>query len=154
MIAAAAMSAWVGILIALPLTSPASLHVSPLQLAQLALFGVTSFGLGLILYTIGARHLHAARSALISALDTPLAPLWVWLAFGLRPALASVIGGGIRNPEDALMVARRAVELGFKVLACASTGNTSASLAMFASLFLLMWLGSRAHSHAVLPPPA
>jgi drug/metabolite transporter (DMT)-like permease len=79
----------------LPFTSPSSLHVSPLQLAQLALFGVTSFGLGLILYTIGARHLHAARSALISALDTPLAPLWVWLAFGLRPALASVIGGGI-----------------------------------------------------------
>jgi drug/metabolite transporter (DMT)-like permease len=95
MVAAAALSAWVGILIALPFTSPSSLHVSPLQLAQLALFGVTSFGLGLILYTIGARHLHAARSALISALDTPLAPLWVWLAFGLRPAVASVIGGGI-----------------------------------------------------------
>ena len=52
-------------------------------------------GSGSILYTIGARHLHAARSALISALDTPLAPLWVWLAFGLRPAVASVIGGGI-----------------------------------------------------------
>ena len=66
-----------------------------MQVGQLALFGVTSFGLGLILYTIGARHLHAARSALISALDTPLAPLWVWIAFGERPAVASVIGGGI-----------------------------------------------------------
>ena len=95
MIAAAAASAWVGILIALPFASPSSLRVTPLQLLELALFGVTSFGLGLILYTLGARHLHAARSALISALDTPLAPLWVWLAFGLRPAFASVIGGGI-----------------------------------------------------------
>ena len=95
MIAAAAASAWVGIVIALPFTTPSSLRVTPLQLFELALFGVTSFGLGLILYTMGARHLHAARSALISALDTPLAPLWVWLAFGLRPALASVIGGAI-----------------------------------------------------------
>jgi drug/metabolite transporter (DMT)-like permease len=95
MIAAAAASAWVGILIALPFTSTSSLSVTPLQLLELALFGVMSFGLGLLLYTMGARHLHAARSALISALDTPLAPLWVWLAFGLRPAVASVIGGGI-----------------------------------------------------------
>jgi drug/metabolite transporter (DMT)-like permease len=95
MVAAAAASAWVGILIALPFTSISSLGVTPLQLLELALFGATSFGLGLILYTIGARHLHAARSALISALDTPLAPLWVWLAFGLRPAVASVIGGAI-----------------------------------------------------------
>jgi drug/metabolite transporter (DMT)-like permease len=93
MVAAATASAWVGILIALPFSS--SLHVSRVQVGQLALFGVTSFGLGLILYTIGARHLHAARSALISALDTPLAPLWVWLAFGERPAVASVIGGAI-----------------------------------------------------------
>ncbi len=95
MVAAAAASAFVGMLIALPFTTPSQLRVSPTQLLELALFGVTSFGLGLILYTMGARHLHAARSALISALDTPLAPLWVWLAFGLRPAVASVIGGGI-----------------------------------------------------------
>ena len=95
MLAAAAASAWVGVLIALPFTSRSELSVTPGQLGELALFGVTSFGLGLILYTMGARHLHAARSALISALDTPLAPLWVWLAFGLAPAVASVIGGAI-----------------------------------------------------------
>ena len=96
MVAAAAASAFVGMVIALPFTSPSQLRVTPMQLVELALFGVTSFGLGLILYTMGARHLHAARSALISALDTPLAPLWVWLAFGLRPAVASVIGGAHR----------------------------------------------------------
>ena len=83
MTAASAASAWVGMLIALPFTC--RLAVSRLELFQLALFGVTSFGLGLILYAKGARHLHAARSALISALDTPLAPLWVWLAFGEAP---------------------------------------------------------------------
>jgi drug/metabolite transporter (DMT)-like permease len=93
MTAVSAASAWVGVLIALPFTG--SLAVSPLDIFQLALFGVTSFGLGLILYAKGARHLHASRSALISALDTPLAPLWVWLAFGEVPSIASVIGGGL-----------------------------------------------------------
>jgi len=93
MLSAAAASAWIGALIALPFAS--SLAVSGHQLVNLALFGVTSFGLGLVLYTIGARHLHPARSALISALDTPLAPIWVWLAFDQRPAVASVVGGVI-----------------------------------------------------------
>ncbi len=92
MLAAATASAWIGALVALPFAD--TLRVSSVQLGQLALFGVTSFGLGLILYSIGARHLHAARSALITALDTPLAPLWVWLAFGQSPAVAAV-GGGV-----------------------------------------------------------
>jgi drug/metabolite transporter (DMT)-like permease len=91
MLAAATASAWIGALVALPFAD--TLRVSTVQLGQLALFGVTSFGLGLILYSIGARHLHAARSALITALDTPLAPLWVWIAFGQSPAVAAVIGG-------------------------------------------------------------
>jgi drug/metabolite transporter (DMT)-like permease len=91
--AISAASAWVGVLIALPFAG--SLAVSRLELFQMALFGVTSFGLGLILYAKGARHLHASRSALISALDTPLAPLWVWLAFGEVPTIASVIGGAL-----------------------------------------------------------
>ena len=93
MVSAAAASAWIGGLIALPFAS--TLTVSAHQLTNLALFGITSFGLGLVLYTIGARHLHAARSALISALDTPLAPIWVWLAFDERPAVASLVGGSI-----------------------------------------------------------
>ena len=93
MIAAATGSAWIGALVSLPFCS--SLHITGVQTGQLALFGVTSFGLGLILYSVGARHLPAARSALITALDTPLAPLWVWLAFGDSPAIASAIGGAI-----------------------------------------------------------
>jgi drug/metabolite transporter (DMT)-like permease len=93
MVPAAAASAWIGGLIALPFAS--TLTVSAHQLTNLALFGITSFGLGLVLYTIGARHLHAARSALISALDTPLAPIWVWLAFDERPAVTAVVGGSI-----------------------------------------------------------
>jgi drug/metabolite transporter (DMT)-like permease len=93
MVAAATGSAWIGALVALPFCS--TLRITGVQTGQLALFGVTSFGLGLILYSVGARHLPAARSALITALDTPLAPLWVWLAFGERPAVASAVGGAI-----------------------------------------------------------
>jgi drug/metabolite transporter (DMT)-like permease len=93
MLAAATASAWIGALVALPFAD--TLRVSTVQLGQLSLFGVTSFGLGLVLYSLGARHLHASRSALITALDTPLAPLWVWIAFGDRPATASVIGGAL-----------------------------------------------------------
>ena len=38
---------------------------------------------------------HPPRTALISTLDTPLAPLWVWVAFNERPALTTVVGGVI-----------------------------------------------------------
>lgn len=93
MVSAAAASAWIGALVALPFAP--TLSVSTHDLRNLALFGVTSFGLGLVLYTVGARHVHAARSALISALDTPLAPLWVWLAFNERPSGATLVGGGV-----------------------------------------------------------
>ena len=87
MLPAAAASGWIGALVALPFAS--HLDVGAHQLVNLALFGITSFGLGLLPYTIGARYLHPARTALISTLDTPLAPLWVWVAFNERPALTN-----------------------------------------------------------------
>ncbi len=93
MLPAAAASGWIGALLALPFAS--GLAVGAHQLVNLALFGVTSFGLGLVLYTIGAGYLHPARTAVISALDTPLAPIWVWLAFDQKPALTTIVGGAI-----------------------------------------------------------
>lgn len=59
----------------------------------LALLGVGQIGLGLILLTIGARLIPAAQVALISLLEVALGPLWVWLAVGERPSVATVIGG-------------------------------------------------------------
>ncbi len=93
MVSAAGASAWIGALIALPFAS--KLAVSSHQLGNLALFGITSPAIALTLYTIGARYLHPARTALISALDVPIAPIWVWLAFNQRPALASIVGGSV-----------------------------------------------------------
>jgi drug/metabolite transporter (DMT)-like permease len=93
MLPAAAASGWIGAVLALPFAS--GLAVGTHQLVNLALFGVTSFGLGLVLYTLGARYLPPARSALISTLELPLAPLWVWLAFDQAPAPTTVVGGAI-----------------------------------------------------------
>jgi drug/metabolite transporter (DMT)-like permease len=93
MLPAAAASGWIGALLALPFAG--SLAVGAHNLVDLALFGVTSFGLGLVLYTLGARYLHPARTALISTLELPLSPIWVLLAFGQVPALTTVVGGVI-----------------------------------------------------------
>jgi drug/metabolite transporter (DMT)-like permease len=46
-------------------------------------------------YLAGAAYVPSAQAMLLSALETPLGPLWVWLAFGERPSLASFVGGGI-----------------------------------------------------------
>ena len=65
------------------------------QLFHLALFGLTNSALGLALFSIGAKMLPAAETALIGALDAPLAPVWVLLAFGEVPSSATVVGGAV-----------------------------------------------------------
>ena len=71
------------------------LAVGHLDLAYLALFGFVQMTLGLTLFTIGSRLIPAAETALISALETPLAPLWVWLAFGETVSAQTLVGGAI-----------------------------------------------------------
>jgi len=93
MLPAACLSAFACALLVLPLSHPTS--VTATDLGLLGLFGTTQFGLGLLLLTIGSRLIPAARSSLLSNLELPFAPLWVWLAFGERPSQAAVIGGGI-----------------------------------------------------------
>ena len=62
---------------------------------DLMLFGVTQLGLGLLLLTLGMRRVPATRAALIGLLDTPLAPIWVWLAFNEVPPWPTLAGGAI-----------------------------------------------------------
>jgi len=66
-----------------------------LPLLHLGLFGTCQLGLGLILLSLGMRRVPATQAALISLLDTPLAPLWVWLAFGETPPDATLLGGSV-----------------------------------------------------------
>ncbi len=62
-------------------------------LLQLALFGLVNSALGLALFIIGSKMLPTTETALIGALDAPLAPLWVLIAFGEVPGQATVVGG-------------------------------------------------------------
>ena len=63
------------------------------DLPMLAVFGIVNSALAIWLFMIGARYLPAIETALITALETPLAPFWVWLAF--VPGLLTVVGGAI-----------------------------------------------------------
>jgi drug/metabolite transporter (DMT)-like permease len=93
MLPAACLSALLGAAVSVPFVAPVS--VGSLDLFYLMLFGVAQMGLGLLLLTIGSRLIPAAENALIGTIDTPLSPLWVWLAFGEVPTVAALVGGTI-----------------------------------------------------------
>lgn len=93
MVPVSCVSSFLTALIIAPLARP--LAASHADLFHLALFGVTQLGLGLLLLTTGTQLISATESALISALDTPLAPIWVWLAFGEVPTSTTLLGGAL-----------------------------------------------------------
>jgi drug/metabolite transporter (DMT)-like permease len=62
-------------------------------MVELVLFGIVQFGLGQILFTIGARLIPALRTSLLNRLQTVLGPMWVWLAFGEVPRINTLVGG-------------------------------------------------------------
>ncbi len=85
-----------GVFSALFAWSPARpLEAGPDDLALLALFGAAQLGLGLILFTAGARLIPVAEASLIAVLESVLGPVWVWLALGETPAPAALVGGAI-----------------------------------------------------------
>jgi drug/metabolite transporter (DMT)-like permease len=65
------------------------------DLLLLALFGSGQLGLGMILFTAGARRIPVAEAALIAVLESVLGPVWVWLAIGENPGVPSLVGGAI-----------------------------------------------------------
>jgi drug/metabolite transporter (DMT)-like permease len=76
-------------------TQAPSLAVRPEQTAVLFGFGALSLGLGLALFTMGARLVPSAVAALLSVAETMLGPLWVFLFFGEVPAARTLVGGGV-----------------------------------------------------------
>lgn len=80
-------------LLAWPLAAPLAVNTHDLLL--MALFGTVNFAIGLPLFTYGARLLPPIETALIGAVDAPLAPLWVWLAFSETPSASTLIGGTV-----------------------------------------------------------
>ncbi|MCV3764424.1 DMT family transporter [Rhizobium sp. TRM95796] len=90
---AAAIGALLSGLICWPLGDP--LSVTTVELWQLAAFGAVNSAMGLACFAWGSKRLPAIETGLIGALDTPLAPLWVWIAFGETVAAQTLVGGGV-----------------------------------------------------------
>jgi drug/metabolite transporter (DMT)-like permease len=91
MLPATCLSALLCPMLVWPISNPGS--ASGMNLLYLVLFGMIQFGLGLLLLTLGTRFITATRTSLIGRLQIPLAPTWVWLAFGEVPSFAMCLGG-------------------------------------------------------------
>jgi drug/metabolite transporter (DMT)-like permease len=58
-------------------------------------YGAVGIGGGLLLFTLGSRHVPAAELILLSLTEVILGPLWVWLAFAEQPSALTILGGAI-----------------------------------------------------------
>ena len=93
MLPAMAASAWLCSLFTVWFASPLSVTMSDIWL--IVMFGVVQNGLGLALYTFGAKRIPAVDAALLTALEVPLTPLWVWMLMDEVPSVATQIGGAV-----------------------------------------------------------
>jgi drug/metabolite transporter (DMT)-like permease len=94
MVAAAALSNFIGSLVSLPFAHDIA-HVGGHNLAILAAFGCLQVALGLTFYMLGSRLLPSGQASLIATLETPLMPFWIWVAFRELPAVHALIGGAL-----------------------------------------------------------
>lgn len=94
MVAAAALSNILGSAVSIPFAHGIS-GVTAHDLLVFAMFGFCQVALGLSFYMLGSRLLPSAQAALISTLETPLMPFWIWLAFQEVPASRTLLGGAL-----------------------------------------------------------
>lgn len=78
---------------------PASLFIAPTTVAMselplLVLFGLV-FAVASVALSEGARRLPAADVALISALETPIAPILAGIVFAVWPSVNTLVGGAV-----------------------------------------------------------
>lgn len=67
----------------------------PTQLALLAAFALITQVIGFGLFALGARHLPATETALLTTIEAPLAIIWVWAILGTAPSSLTLTGGAI-----------------------------------------------------------
>jgi drug/metabolite transporter, DME family len=73
----------------------AAFALSPRDFALCLAMGTVQVGLGLTVFTLGARHVPAVELALLSMTELVLAPLWVWLVVNEVPSAFTLTGGAI-----------------------------------------------------------
>ena len=94
MVAAAAMSNFLGSLVSIPFAQNIG-AVGQADLTVFAMFGLFQVGLGLTFFSLGSRYLPSGQASLIATLETPLMPFWVWLAFQEVPSIRALVGGAL-----------------------------------------------------------
>jgi len=94
MVAAAALSNILGSIVSIPFAHGVA-AVAGADILILAMFGFFQVALGLTLFFLGSRLLPSGQAALISTLETPLMPFWIWVGFAEVPALQVFIGGAL-----------------------------------------------------------
>jgi len=72
-----------------------SLAVGWADFGILLWLGVGQLGLGFLFITMGTRHIRAAEAALLSLIESVLAPIWAWIFIDQTPGTLSLIGGVI-----------------------------------------------------------
>ena len=92
MVAAAALSNILGSIVSIPFARDIA-GVTGADILILAMFGCLQVALGLTLFFLGSRLLPSGQAALISTLETPLMPFWIWAGFGDVPTLRVLLGG-------------------------------------------------------------
>lgn len=67
----------------------------PLEMLAAFAAGFLAMGAGFAFFLRGAPHVPAASQTVLAQTETIFGPIWVWLAFGEKPAVATLIGGAI-----------------------------------------------------------
>jgi len=71
------------------------LTISGHDLLLCVILGAAQLGCGLIIFTVGSRHVPAAELILLAFTEVVLAPIWVWLVVGEVPSRVTFLGGGV-----------------------------------------------------------
>jgi drug/metabolite transporter (DMT)-like permease len=84
-------------LISVGLCLPFGVNLAPDmdQIALMAGFGLVNSTIGFSLFLLGSTMIKPIQTALIGALEAPIAPLWVWMMFGETPGPATLVGATV-----------------------------------------------------------
>lgn len=93
MTAALCVAALIGAVLAVVMDG--DLGMTPRDHVVCFFMGTAETGLGLILFTLGARYVPAGQLVLLTLTEVFLGPLFVWLLFAEVPALGTLVGGAL-----------------------------------------------------------
>jgi len=81
--------------VAVCLATGIGLDISIRDVGLSSTYGAVGIAGGLMLYTLGSRHVPAAELTILSLSEVILGPLWVWLAFAEEPSRLTLLGGAM-----------------------------------------------------------